>query len=118
MRVRAMDANGDMTFGRGSQNFLINTPAAVAQTVLTRLKLNLGDWYLNLTDGTPWQTQVLGTGTQNTYDLAIRTRILNTVGVTGIVSYSSSRNPVTRSLTVNAVIDTAYGQTPLPPVTL
>lgn len=120
MRYRALDANLDMTFGRGSLNFLTNSPDAVAQSVLTRLKLSTGDWYLDQTAGTPWQTQVLGMHTQNTYDLAIRTRILNTTGVTGIVdgSYSSKRDPVTRRLSVSCVINTIYGQTPLPEVTL
>ena len=111
MRYRALTPTGDMTFGKGSQNFLINSPAMVAQKVRTRLKLFTGEWFLDLTEGTPWGTEVLGTDTQNTYDIAIRDRILETEGVTSIVSYSSTFNAVTRNLTVTATIDTLYGQT-------
>lgn len=120
MRYRALDSNLDMTFGKGALNFLVDSPAAVAQSVLTRLKLSTGEWFLDQTAGTPWSTQVLGTNTQNTYDLAIRTRILNTTGVTGIVngSYSSTRDPVTRRLSVSCVLNTVYGQVPLPEVTI
>jgi len=113
MRYRALDENLDMTFGRGSANFLINTPAAIAQLVQTNLALFQGEWFLDVTTGMPWATEVLGANTQATYDLAIRDCILETQGVTEIVSYSSTRNPVTRSLTVSVTINTIYGQTTL-----
>lgn len=110
MRYRALDANGDMSFGAGQSNFLINSPAAVGQAVLTRLRLLTGEWFLDLTAGTPYATQVLGKNTAATYDTAIRSRILGTEGVSGIASYSSSLNPTTRALTITATIDTIYGQ--------
>ena len=87
MRVRAL-VNGHMTFGRGATNFLVNSPAAVAQLVQSRLLLFTGEWYLDKTVGMPWGTQVLGKNTGATYDLAIRQCILNTEGVLSIVSYS------------------------------
>jgi hypothetical protein len=108
MRVRAMSASGDMTFGQGSANFLVSSPAAVAQLVLTRLRLWTGQWFLDLSAGTPWLTQVLGTGTAALYDAAIRTTILTTPGVLGIASYSSSVNRAARVLTVNATLNTVY----------
>jgi hypothetical protein len=110
MRVRAMTATGDMTFGQGSADFLVNSSAAVAQLVLTRLKLWTGQWFLDQSAGVPWLTQVLGTGTQPLYDSVIRATILQTPGVLGIVSYSSSVNERTRALTVNATINTIFSR--------
>lgn len=98
-----------MTFGQGSANFLVNSPAAVAQAVLTRLRLEEGEWFLDVTEGTPYQTQVLGYGTEKSRDVAIRNRVLGTPGVTEIVSYSSSVLPG-RKFSVNATLNTLYGQ--------
>jgi hypothetical protein len=120
MRVRAQDANGDMTFGRGASNFLVNSPAAVAQLVLTGLGLLRGEWFLDKTAGMPWTQSVIGTGTKPLYDLAIQSQILNTQGVTGIENYSSSLDPVTRKLTIpnSVVIDTQFGRINLPTTVL
>jgi hypothetical protein len=116
MRYRALDANGDYSGGRGSGNFLINSPACVAQSVLTRLKLWQGQWFLDVTEGTPWLQSILGKTTKQAYDLAIRARVLATNGVTGIASYSSTLNTVTRALTVTMTIDTQFGQAVMTPI--
>ena len=117
MRVRAMTATGDMKFGQGSADFLVNSPAAVAQLVTTRLNLWQSQWYLDLTDGTPWSTQVLGKGTAALYNAAVRNRIAATSGVTGLPSYSATSDLSQRSLTINATVATQYGSTPLPTAT-
>jgi hypothetical protein len=109
MRVRAQDANGDYTFGSGSNNFLVNSPQAVLQCVETALSLFQGTWFLDKTAGMPWNTQVLGFNTQSLYDTAIQNTIRGVQGVTGISSYSSSLNKQTRELSVTAVITTAFG---------
>jgi hypothetical protein len=118
MRVRALDANGDMTFGAGAQNFLVDSPQAVLQCVLTAMKLWQGEWFLDTTAGIPWNTQVLGADTQPLYDNAIRTAIRAVQGVTGISSYSSSFNPSTRVLTVSVTITTQFGPATLEPTPL
>jgi hypothetical protein len=106
MRVRAMTASGDATFGRGSANFLVNSPAAVAQLVLVRFKLWAGQWFLDLSAGVPWMTQVLGSGTKPLYDSVIRSTAAQTPGVVGIVNYSSSVEG--RALTINTTIVTLF----------
>lgn len=111
MRYRALDANGDYTFGQGSANFLVDSPACVAQAVQTALLLWEGEWYLDTTAGMPWATQVLGTGTMALYDQAIKAKIVSVQGVQDIVSYSSSLDVTTRTLTVDCTIDTIYGET-------
>lgn len=111
MRYRALTSDGDYTFGQGNKDFLIDIPAAVAQAVQTRLLLLEGEWFLDVTDGTPYATQILGTNTQATRDLAVKRRILQTPGVKSLVSYASQ--VVDREFLVQAVIDTIYGQVPV-----
>lgn len=107
MRVRALDANGDMQFGGGSANFLVNSPAAVGQNIGTRLDLWKGEWFLDRTAGTPWTSDVLGRGSLAAKDLVIRKRILETAGVTALIDYSSSLTG--RVFNVSGVVDTQYG---------
>ncbi len=111
MRYRALTAEYDYSFGQGQANFLINSPEAVGQLVLTRLRLLRGEWFLDKQEGTPYSTLILGTNTSGTYDAAIRAQILATQGVTGLVNYSSSLNTATRKLTITANVDTVYGST-------
>jgi hypothetical protein len=113
-----------MTFGRGISNFYFDEPAAVAQAIGTRLNLWTGDWWLDLTQGTPWLQQILGKprAPGSSPDAALRTRILGTPYVTRLSNYSSVWNSTTRAWVVSGVVDTAFGQTafvtavPLPAV--
>ncbi len=107
MRYRALSATGDYQFGH-SGLFLINTPAAVAQAIRTRLMLWVGEWFLDSTEGTPYEQSVLGYGTQGTRDLAIKERILGTPGVLSILKYASSVNSA-RRMSVEAIIETQFG---------
>jgi hypothetical protein len=109
MRYRKLDANGDYTIGTGA-DFYINQPEAVQQAVLTALRLYTGEWFLDLTDGTPWRTEVLGKYTQDTYDTVIKQRILSVTGVSSIAAYSSSLNTSTRVLSITVTLNTIYGQ--------
>lgn len=109
MRYRAMTAQGDYTFGYGQANFYIDSPDAVAQLVLTNLRLLQGEWFLDITAGTPYSTDVLGKTTVRQRDLAIRNAIINTQGVLSILSYSAV--PADRQYRVSAKIDTIYGTT-------
>ena len=111
MRYRTLDANGDYTFGQNGANFLVNSPAAVGQAVLTSLGLIQGEWFLDQTAGVPYDTEILGAGTESTRDLAYQTAILQTQGVSAIVEYASYLNPTTREFIVAATIDTIYGVT-------
>ena len=107
MRYRALDANGDSTFGSGKTQFLVNSPAAVAQAVQTRLLLMTGEWWLDTSEGTPYAQDVLGNDTKPYYDLAIQERILNTQGVSAILDYQSTLD-ANRNLKIPATVDTIY----------
>ena len=111
MKYRKLDANGDYTFGGGPADFLVNSPEAVGQAVMTKLRLWVGEWFLDDTVGMPWSPDVIGKYTENTRDAAVRTQILQTPGVTGIDSYSSTFDGNTRKLSISAEINTTYGTT-------
>jgi hypothetical protein len=108
MRYRSLSDSDDYVFGQGSTEFLVNTPAVVAQAIKTRLLLAQGEWFLDVFEGTPYSTQILGENKQ-IYDQAIRDRILNTPGVQSIDLYSSSLD-ANRRLTVSCTVTTIYGQ--------
>lgn len=109
MRNRQMTQFMDSTMFSGNTNFLVNSPAAVAQAVLTRLQLWQGQWFLDSTLGVPYMTQVVGFNTQAARDAAIQNTILGTPGVNQILSYSSQLNG--RALSIQVTIDTIYGST-------
>lgn len=109
MRYRKLDLNGDYTFGQSISNFFVDTPAAVAQAIKTRLLLIQGEWFLDITEGTPYSAKILGAGRVGTFSSALRQVILDTQGVLDIVKYSAFYNPTTRNAIVNATINTIYG---------
>lgn len=111
MRVRALSETGDMRFGQGAADFYVDQREAVGQKLKTRLGLYVGYWFLDLSAGMPWRTQVLGRRTDATRDPALRARILATQGVTSIASYASQLNRTTRAWSVQVTVNTAYGQT-------
>ena len=111
MRYRKVDENGDSSFGNGQSDFLINTPEAVGQAVLSRLNLWIGEWFANTEDGTGWSTEVLGKGTSDIYELMLRARVLGTQGVVSIISFDSTYDSDSRKLTIAIAIDTINGET-------
>ena len=113
MIYRKLDADGDFVFGQSVGNFYKDQPEAVAQAVKTRLGLIEGEWFLDITLGTPYNSQILGAGKVSTYDAAIQQVIRNTPGVVDIASYASSVNPDTRAASIDCTINTVYGQVTL-----
>lgn len=111
MRVRKIDPVAGRQFGGGQAAFFVDQAEGVAQNVKTRLGLWRAQWFLNLPDGTPWATAVLGKYTEATRDLAIKSRILGTPGVKSIVSYSVSLDRSSRQFTGSIMVDTVYGAT-------
>jgi hypothetical protein len=90
MRYRQLSPTGDYTFGNGQNNFYIDSPTAVAQAVLTTLKLIYGEWYLNTTEGVPYFTGILGYENQITADATIQNQILNVQAIISATTIPSS----------------------------
>ncbi|MBV8875247.1 hypothetical protein POH93_26195 [Phytobacter diazotrophicus] len=113
MQYRREDTDGDYTFGRGDDTWLINSPEAVAQAIKTRFELWYGQWFLDTTEGTPWIQSVLGKQRPELYNLAIRQRILETKGVKSITEFNTAVNTSSRRVTFTATVETFYGMTTL-----
>lgn len=111
MRYRREDADGDYTFGRGDNTWLINSPETVAQAIKTRFLLWYGQWFLDTTTGTPWIQSVLGKQKPEIYNMAIRQRILDTAGVDSISDFNTTVNSATRRVSFTATVNTIYGTT-------
>lgn len=115
MKYRTLDSNGDYSFGKGQQNFLVDA-AAVAQAVKTNLLLLQGEWWEDTgNNGLPLFQNILGqTGTPDhvqAADLIVQQRIASTEGVASITSFGSTYDSEVRQYTVSCTITTTFGQT-------
>lgn len=110
-RVRKLSPSGDYLFGNSLSDFYINEPAVVGQNVETRLLLWLGEWYLDISQGTPYMQGILGKYSQEQADTIIQDEVLSTDGVVGIQNYQSIFDPDNRQLSINFNLDTIYGPT-------
>lgn len=113
MRYRKLSSDGDYVFGSGKNDFLVNSPEAVAQAILTRLKLWLGEWFADTSDGTGWNQSIVGKQSKNLYELTLHQRVLETPGVKSIVDLQSALDPDTRRLTVSMTVNTIFGEASL-----
>lgn len=113
MRYRKLSSNGDYVFGSGKNDFLVNSPETVAQAILSRLKLWLGEWFADTSDGTGWNQSIVGKHSKNLYELTLRQRVLETPGVSNIVDFQSSLDAETRHLTVSMTVNTIFGEADL-----
>lgn len=111
MIYRKETSDWDYGFGKGDDNFFVDSIAGVAQAIKSRLLLATGEWPLDTSEGTPYSTKILGMNRRNTYDAAFKARILGTTGVISIADYSSSYDESNRSVTVSCTVNTTYGTT-------
>lgn len=110
MTVRALDpvTGGIVTSG---VQFLTGVEE-IAQTIETRLALFLGEYFRDITDGTPWFEQILGKGSSlEGKEAAIKNRIIRTEGVVQLTSFNTDFDIPTRAYTVSASVLTIYGET-------
>lgn len=107
MTVRKLDENGDIVT-QGSM--FLTRREEIEQTIKTRLRLFLGEYFRDITDGTPWFEQILGKGsTLSAREAALRNRIVRTPGVVRLTSFSTDFDLNTRTYSVTAGALTTYG---------
>lgn len=111
MRYRKLSPTGDYQFGNGQLDFWRDQPEAVAQSVRTRLLLWLGEFFLDIREGTPYFQGILGKHSKTEADVTIQDRVLGGQGVVDIQNYASDIDPITRRLTASFDLDTIYGPT-------
>lgn len=112
MIVRAVDGLGDWMFGRGINDYKFGIDA-VTQNISTRLKSFLGDCFFETSAGIDW-FNLLGSKNQVSLELAIRSVILNTQDVTGLVSANVNLDHETRAITIKYSVNTSLSQTTAP----
>lgn len=106
MTVRALDENGDIvTSGR---HFLTEREE-IAQTIKTRLRLYIGEYFRDITVGTPWFDKILDKSTQSNAEAELRRRIVNTNGVIQLTSFSSDFDRTTRKFSISVSVLTEFG---------
>lgn len=107
MTVRLLQPDGDITT-QGVQ--FTSGLDEVEQTIRTRLRLFLGEYFRDITDGTPWFEQILGKGVSvDTRDAAIRNRVARTPGVIRLTSYVADFDVNTRKYSVTIGVLTNFG---------
>jgi hypothetical protein len=107
MRVRALDENGDWTFGKGKNSYLVDKQA-LGQNITTRLKSFLGDCFFDLRAGIDWFT-LMGGKDQLSIELNVATTILNTPDVTGLETLDTIIDARTRNITISYAVASVYG---------
>ena len=108
MRYRALDENGDMTFGGNNKNFLKDIKAVI-QAIKTRIKLLKGEWWENTETGFPLFQDILGN-----YDyLKIKNRIVERIQQTqGVLSVANIDIEYgNRKLNFKCTVSTIFGDT-------
>lgn len=109
MRIaRAIDGSGDISPGEG----FVPGAEAVANAVRWSLKLILGEYFRDITDGLDVFGVVLSKqASQQAGEAAIRSRIMSTDGVKSILAFELSKNIQERAVSIKCVIMTEYGET-------
>ena len=113
MIVRALDANGDWTYGTGQNNYL-SGQAAAEQLIKTRILSFLGDCFFDSTSGIAWFSYLGSLNSELALNLAVSATILNTTDengnqiVTGMQQLSIVLNRQSRNLSVSYQAVTIY----------
>lgn len=106
---RALDSNNDLIINKG-QIKLVSNGDEVVQHVRTRLQFYLEEWFLDLTSGTPYFQKIF-TKPVNLVNIEsiIKSRILNTDGVSRLIEFKMDYEKSNRSLSISFSAETEYG---------
>ncbi|MFP2164544.1 hypothetical protein ACLEYI_06170 [Enterobacter ludwigii] len=74
------------------------------QACICRLRLFLGEYFLDATDGTPWFQSILGKTARDIAEANIKQRILSTRGVMAINTFDMTSDTRSRRFTVTATL--------------
>ena len=108
MSVRAL-VGGDLR--TDGSPVLVTGAAEAGQNIETRLKFFLGEWFLDVFDGTPWFQQVLGKG-GNLADkeAVIKRRILQAPGVAAMTRFRMDYDETSRTLSIECSVIADTGE--------
>lgn len=118
MIYRMLDKDGDYILGNGNSQFLSGSEA-VAQAIITHLKLLLGEWWEDVNLGTPLFQSILGKPGSDEYLLSVdnifKAKILSTELdgeqlIYSLDNYEREYIPSTRIYKFTATVTTIYSQ--------
>jgi len=118
MKYRMLDTNGDYVLGMGESEFLSGSEA-VAQAIVTHIKLLLGEWWEDVNQGTPLFQSILGkpgseehlNSVDNIYKAMILSTELNGEQIIySIDKYERDYSPTTRVYKFQATVTTIYSE--------
>ena len=108
MTVRRLDPTTGGIVTSGVQ--FIRGRDEIAQTVRTRLRLFLGEYFRDITIGTPWfQSILVKSTTLSSKDAQLKRVITQTPGVTQLLDFNADYVIETRRYTITGQILTPFG---------
>lgn len=107
MIFRNLDLNHDWTFGKGKNNFTIEN-RAIGLNVKTRILSWIGDCFFAQTEGIDWVNRLGSRNQQGILEADLKNLILQSEGVTGIVSFTSELTA--RAFSASYTITTIYSK--------
>ena len=81
-----------------------------AQTISTRLKTFLGEFFYDQNYGVPYWQSLKVNGSVDALNVAIKRVINGSEGVSNIINFQSSVDPLNRAYSVSAKVITIYSQ--------
>lgn len=107
-----LDADGDWAFDENWDTPFACGGVGIAQLIRTAIRLFLGEWFLDLDEGTPWFQELLG----EKYDeqlmrKRLAERILGVPGTNTITSLVIEYDAPTRGVSVQYAVLTDFGDT-------
>ncbi len=107
MIFRNLDENGDWTFGQGKSNY-VSGDQAIGLNIKTRVLCWLNDCFFDQKAGIDWKNRLGSKNQRALLESDIRRIILQSYGVTGILSFSTTL--VNRKFTATYEIQTINSQ--------
>ncbi|MCR9028321.1 hypothetical protein NXA99_07210 [Citrobacter amalonaticus] len=87
-----------------SGEHFVHGKTATQQAIIRRLRLFLGEYFLDGTDGTPWFLRILGKNNPDVAEANIKERIINTKDVISLSRFEFDFSPRTRIISIYAQI--------------
>jgi len=105
-----LDSDGDIVITSDIQ--FSSGVQAIRQGIAIRMQNFMGEWFLDLDNGIPYFSRILGKRYNEQELLSImRVPLLATPGVTGIVSLTSEWDGTTRTATISWEVSTEFDDT-------
>lgn len=82
----------------------------VAQSIRARLRMFLGESFVDITQGTPWFQSILGKSAQDVAEISIKQRMLTAPGVLQIRKFNFEPDLGRRTLRIDATVIGAQGE--------